>query len=82
MASLAHLFLLLECVLLAKSVSVRECCPPRNCPLGKFCRIGENCTADTSSCVVVCPTDSNHMVRGNWTSGNCEIGEFSYIIYT
>ena len=44
----------------------------RNCPLGKFCSIGANCSSDSSRCVETCPTGSERFQRGNYTTGNCE----------
>lgn len=46
----------------------------RSCPLDKFCPINHDagCVSNTSLCVIECPTDSDHMQQGNWTSGNCE----------
>ena len=47
----------------------------RNCPPGKFCQIGANCTTNVSSCVTHCPTNSDRMQQGNHLTGNCEKGE-------
>jgi len=44
----------------------------RNCPLGKFCSIGANCSSDSSRCVETCPTSPDRFQRGNYTTGNCE----------
>lgn len=80
MVLLFRLLLLIECILFAYSVSVRQYCSPRSCPLGKFCPIDTDCTANLTKCVVECPTDSNHTAQGNWTSGNCERGESEYSV--
>ena len=80
MASLVHIVLILLCMLLGYSASVRQRCLERSCPLGKFCPVSTNCTADTSMCVVECPTERNIMVQGNWTTGNCETGEMMHFI--
>ena len=61
-------------MLLVYGASVPEQCPPKSCPLGMFCPIDTNCAANTSRCVVECPTESDPMIQGNWTSGNCERG--------
>ena len=44
----------------------------RSCPPGRFCRLNANCTANTTSCVVQCPTESDLMQQGNHSTGNCE----------
>ncbi|XP_065909246.1 uncharacterized protein [Dysidea avara] len=43
----------------------------RSCPLGKFCRVGFNCN-NVSGCVEICPSDTERMIQGNWSTGNCE----------
>ena len=83
MVSSVYLILLSGCMLLGGySVSVRQRgCLERSCPLGKFCPVSTNCATNTSMCVVECPTESNIMVRGNWTSGNCETGKLMHFYY-
>ena len=44
----------------------------RSCPLGRFCRLNANCTANTTFCVVQCPTESDLIQQGNHSTGNCE----------
>ena len=48
----------------------------RSCFPGRFCPIDTNCTGNTTSCVVVCPTESDHMQQGNHLTGNCERCKF------
>ena len=48
----------------------------RSCPLGKFCSVDVDCISSISACVTVCPTESDEMQQGNWTSGNCEKSKY------
>ena len=66
-------FSLLVTVLLVGSATAE-----RKCPLGEFCRIGANCSGDSSQCVETCPTDSDRSQQGNWSTGNCERGKDVY----
>lgn len=51
----------------------------RSCSLGRFCQIGVDCNSVTNGCVETCPTESDHMVQGNWSNGNCERGKLQCI---
>jgi len=44
----------------------------RSCSLGKFCRIGVDCS-DVSRCVETCHHNkTDRFQQGNWSTGNCE----------
>ena len=66
---------------MAYGISVRQLCPVRSCPVGMFCPIDTNCAANTSRCVIECPTESDIMVQGNWSSGNCERSKCMHCIH-
>ena len=48
----------------------------RSCPPGRFCPIDTNCTNNTTSCVIVCPIERDHLQQGNHLTGNCERCKF------
>jgi len=64
-------------LLLCRTTSLAQGQVQWSCPLGKFCRIAANCSADVNRCVERCPTDTERMIQGNWSSGNCERSECS-----
>ena len=51
----------------------------RSCPVGKFCALNANCTSDVNLCVTVCPTPSDRIQQGNWTTGNCERSKLHFV---
>ena len=53
-----------------------EAAAAQSCFPGRFCPIDTNCTGNTTSCVVVCPTESDNMQQGNHLTGNCERCKF------
>ena len=50
----------------------------RSCPPGRFCPIDANCTNNTTLCVIVCPTERDHLQQGNHFTGNCERCKFLF----
>ena len=50
----------------------------QGCPLGQFCRLGANCSDYVSECVESCPSDTERMIQGNWSTGNCERSKLDY----
>ena len=70
MATKRGIFIIVQVITIILPSSL-EVFAQRSCPPGKFCPIGANCI-NTTSCVIVCPTGSDHMQQGNHSTGNCE----------
>ena len=76
MATRSFVYILLYVVwmlLLCQAFGARRSCPP-----GRFCPINTNCTNNTTSCVIVCPTESDYEQQGNHLTGNCEKCKFYF----